>query len=324
MSGDFFIAQVTDHIKLHSFAKINLRLHILGKRSDGYHEIETVLQTVSLHDDLVFSRRNDDSIVLSCDAPDIPTDETNLIVKAATALREHSGTKSGVDIQLMKRIPAKGGLGGASSNAAVSLLGLNEVWNLSLSLDDLKSIGGGLGADVPFFFYGGTAVATGVGKDISTVHDTEKKHLLVVTPTVGVSTAMAYASLNAPSLTTLGSVSILSSSFAGLISSDSNKWALKNDFEGVIFEIEPEIKRAKEALFEAGAQGGLLAGSGSSVFGIFPNHEARERASRNLKCEQGWRVFSCDTISREEYFKGLISSGFPQLRSLNIQLDTGA
>ncbi len=312
-----FIAQVTDHIKLHSFAKINPRLHILGKRSDGYHEIETVLQTVSLHDDLVFSARFDERVRLSCDAADIPVDDTNLIVRAANTLRAESGKSLGVDIQLTKRIPAKGGLGGASANAAVALLGLNEVWDLGFSLSRLQSIGGELGADVPFFFHGGTALATGVGKDIYPAPDLEKKYLLIVTPGVGVSTANAYSALKAPSLTTSGSVSILSSSFGASVSSDSSQWALKNDFEGVIFEIEPEVKRVKDALFEAGAQGGLLAGSGSSVFGIFPNHEAREQASKSLKCEQGWRVFSCDTISREEYFKGLISSGFPQLRSLN-------
>ena len=315
---------MTNSFKLHSFAKINPRLHVLGKRADGYHEIETVLQTVSLHDDIVFSKRTDGQVALSCDVAGIPTDESNLIVQAAAVLREKSGKSLGVDIQLIKRIPAKGGLGGASSNAAIALLGLNEIWELGFSPEELKAIGSRLGSDVPFFFHGGTACATGVGKDISPVSDAEKRFLLLVTPGVGISTAAAYEALKSPSLTTLGSVSILSSSFAGLVSSDSSQWALKNDFEGVIFEIEPEVKRAKMALFEAGAQGGLLAGSGSSVFGIFPNEDAREKASKNLKCEQGWRVFSCETISRKEYFKGLISSGFPQLRSLNFQFDTGA
>jgi 4-diphosphocytidyl-2-C-methyl-D-erythritol kinase len=300
-------------LHLKSFGKINWTLRILGRRSDGYHEIETILQTVSLHDDLTFECREDGQIILHADSPDIPRDDTNLIIQAANALRDFATIRSGVDVHLQKRIPAQGGLGGASSNAAVTLLTLNQLWQTNLNLSELESIGRHLGSDVSFFFTGGTARATGTGSTISPLEDADKRYLLIVTPNARVSTPAAYAALKFASLTTTGSTTILSSSFAEPILSDSHQWALNNDFEGVIFEIEPEIKQVKTALLEAGAQGGLLAGSGSSVFGIFESKETRERALADLKLEEGWQVFSCETISRAEYLESLRSSGVPAI-----------
>jgi 4-diphosphocytidyl-2-C-methyl-D-erythritol kinase len=311
-------------INLPSFAKINLSLRVLGRRPDGYHEIDTVLQTVSVHDDLIFRSRTDDLVVLKCDAPEIPTDNTNLIMRAALALRESGKDLPGVDITLIKRIPAKGGLGGGSSNAAVTLLALKHLWQIDLDKKKFLSIASSLGSDVPFFLVGGLAHGVGTGKEVFPLQDSEKKWLIIITPKASVSTRFAYEALKSPSLTTSGSISILSSSFAAPFSEDSDQWALQNDFEKVIFEIEPEIERAKLALLETGAKGGLLTGSGSSVFGIFPSEDSRERARANLKCEDGWRTFACNTISREEYFKSLSLFGFPLLSSLNFQTDTGA
>ncbi len=271
----------------------------------------TVLQTVSLHDDLTFDLRDDGKIVLTCDDPDIPTDDTNLIVKAAVALRKRLGSLLGAEITLTKRIPAQSGLGGASSNAAVTLPALNALWGGDLAPDHLRLMGRGLGADVPFFLSGGRCVAIGTGTTVKAVHDPPKQHLIIVTPNAKVSTANAYASLNAGSLTTSESASILSSSLAELLSADSRQWPLRNDFERVIFEIEPEIERAKIALLEAGARGALLAGSGSSVFGVFDDEAARDRALNNLRSEAGWRVFSCHTLARDDYFRAMNSSGFP-------------
>ena len=301
----------TTAISLPSFAKINWSLRILGKRSDGYHEVLTFLQTVSLADELTFALRDDNRIILRCDDPALPTDETNLIIKAARALAKRLQPSFGADIKLTKRIPAQGGLGGASSNAAVTLLALNALWRGELELDYLSLLGRDLGADVPFFFIGGRSLAIGTGTTVKAVHDQPKQHLVIVTPNAKVSTADAYASLNARSLTTSEATSILSSSLADVLSADSRQWRLCNDFERVIFEIEPEIERAKMALLGAGARGALLAGSGSSVFGVFADEAARDRASDNLTSEAGWRVFSCDTISRDEYFGAMNSLGFP-------------
>ena len=256
-----------------------------------------MLQTVSLCDELTFALRDDGEISLTCNDPSLPVDETNLIVRAARAL----SSDLGADIKLVKKIPAKGGLGGGSSNAAITLLALNTMWRLGLGERDLRQIGSGLGADVPFFFLGGTAVASGTGTEVVSVEDVSQTYLIIVTPNASVSTAIAYTSLKAPSLTTFDSVSILSSSFTEPFSGDYSQWPLHNDFEGVIFDLEPEIKRAKEALLNAGARGALLAGSGSSVFGIFNDKAARDQALGNLRCEAGWRVFPCNTLSRSEY-----------------------
>jgi 4-diphosphocytidyl-2-C-methyl-D-erythritol kinase len=302
---------VNTSLKLPSFAKINWFLRILGKRPDAYHEVLTLLQTISLADELTFTPRDDGKIVLSCDDPRIPTDDTNLIIKAAFALQERLERASGVEINLSKRIPSMGGLGGASSNAAVTLLVLNVLWNAELKLENLMQIGSSLGSDVPFFLIAGRCLGTGSGTNVSALHDGPKQHLIVVTPNTGVSTASAYASLNAGSLTTSETASILSSSLAELLSADSRNLPLRNDFERVIFEIEPEIERVKVALLEAGARGALLAGSGSSVFGVFEDEAARDRAVDNLRCEAGWKIFSCETLSRNEYFRAMNSSGFP-------------
>ena len=295
----------TTSLSYPSFAKINWYLQILGKRADGYHEVLTVLQTVSLHDDLIFELRDDGKIVLSCDDPEIPLDESNLIVKAALALQAHLDCSLGAEIKLTKRIPTKAGLGGASSNAAVTLMALNVLWDGRTTARNLIRISSDLGADVRFFLEGGRGVGTGTGADVSWIVDDAREPLIVITPNAQVSTANAYASLNAPSLTTSESDPILSSSLAEQFSADSRQWPLRNDFERVIFEIEPEIGRAKIALLEAGARGALLAGSGSSVFGIFDNEVARDRALNNLRREAGWRVFSCDTVTRGDYFTAM-------------------
>lgn len=277
-------------------------------RPDGYHEVVTVLQSISLSDELHFELSQEPEILLTCDDPAIPVDDSNLVVKAARALQED---RLGVRIHLNKRIPAKGGLGGASSNAAVTLLALNHLWNRGLGTKDLFRIADGLGADVPFFLMGGCAAGRGIGTDLTQRPDASRQQLIVITPNAAVSTADAYAALRRGSLTTSDSASILSSSFAGPVSGDSGQWSLHNDFEVVIFEMEPEIERAKVALLDAGARGALLAGSGSSVFGIFDDEAARDRALSALRCEAGWRVFPCHTLSRAEYFQALGPSGFP-------------
>ena len=290
---------------LPAFAKINWSLRILGRRPDGYHELRTVFQTVTLHDRLTFSSRTDKRLHLSSDAPDIPLDESNLIHRAAVSLRLRYGVDSGASIHLEKRIPAQGGLGGGSSDAAATLLGLAHLWRIETSKRELTEIGANLGADVPFFFTGGTALGTGLGTEVSELAEAEASHLLIVTPQARVSTAEAYKALSQPALTKARSDIILSISCAEAQFPAPLHEVLYNDFERVIFRLEPETERAKRALLGAGARGALLAGSGSSVFGIFDNGAALTRAAATLKQERGWRIFSCATLSRERYLKAL-------------------
>lgn len=295
-------------IRLPSFAKINWSLRILGKRSDGYHEVTTTLQTISLHDDLLFEFSPDQDIALSCDNPQIPAGSENLIVRAAEALRDRCQVTKGARIHLHKSIPTQGGLGGGSSNAAVTLLALQRLWNVAVSVEELVTIAATLGVDVPFFLVGGHALATGRGTAITKLPDEEKTQLIVVHPRAGVATADAYKAMNSPALTSNNPIPILSSSLEEANSRPSKLSSpreLNNDFELVIFDMEPEIERAKKSLLAAGAQSALLAGSGSSVFGIFADREAQQRALDEIKVESGWRVFACVTVSRIEYARAL-------------------
>jgi 4-diphosphocytidyl-2-C-methyl-D-erythritol kinase len=284
---------------LPSFAKINWFLRILGKRDDGFHELCTVFQTVSLHDLLIFTES--DELILTCDSENIPTDDRNLIVSAAKLLSQKYDIKKGAKIHLEKRIPAPGGLGGGSSNAAVALIGLSKLWGLKTDFDELSEIGKQLGSDVPFFFHGGTAFGTGRGTEIFPLKDLEEKFILIVTPAVAVSTAAAFARINAAHLTNNDSKSILQICRSEAQTLDLRQSELVNDFEKTVFENEFEIKRVKEKLLDYGSVRALMSGSGASVFGVFDAEEKLKIASDELKSEKSWRVFSVRTISRREY-----------------------
>ncbi|HEY0006021.1 MAG TPA: 4-(cytidine 5'-diphospho)-2-C-methyl-D-erythritol kinase [Pyrinomonadaceae bacterium] len=292
-------------LKLPSFAKINWVLRVLGRRSDGLHELRTIFQTVTLQDQLKFSSRDDGLIKLACQAQGIPLDESNLIHRAANALRQRYAVKQGAFIHLEKHIPAQGGLGGGSSNAAIALLGLAYLWDIKTSKRELTEICAGLGADVPFFLTGGTALGKGLGTEVWPLAEVTRDSLLIVTPNAAVSTAEAYKALNAPALTKADSDIILSISCAEAQIVDSLPSGLHNDFERVVLRSNREIERAREALLDAGAAGALLSGSGSSVFGIFDKREEQERAAGLLKAETGWLVFPCRTLSRAEYWRAL-------------------
>jgi 4-diphosphocytidyl-2-C-methyl-D-erythritol kinase len=294
-------------LQLPSFAKINWTLYVLGRRPDNYHELSTIFQTVTLHDSLRLTLRTDERIEIECDTPGIPLDESNLVYAAALALRARYDARQGVRIVLEKRIPAGGGLGGGSSNAAVTMLGLAYLWQIETTAAELAELGAGLGADVPFFFTGGTARGSGLGTEVSPLPDIEETPLLIVTPGVKVLTAEAYKALSAPALTKDTGDIMLSISRADAQFPDLLPYHLHNDFERVVLRLEPEIERAKRALSQAGARATLLAGSGASVFGIFDNIEAHERAARQLRAreQQGWRVFSCRTLGRAAYFEAL-------------------
>ncbi|MGI8787551.1 MAG: 4-(cytidine 5'-diphospho)-2-C-methyl-D-erythritol kinase [Pyrinomonadaceae bacterium] len=285
--------------KLPSFAKINLLLRVLGKRTDGYHELCTVFQTVSLCDYLTFAEGK--KITLTCDDCKIPLDDKNLIIRAAKILRENYGVKSGAKIHLEKRIPSPGGLGGGSSNAAVALIGLLKLWKLKIELEDLCELGATLGADVPFFFFGGTALGSGRGTEIFQLKDYAAEHLLIVTPNVAVSTEKAFKGLNAPDLTNKFSKSILQICRYEANSLYLRQSQLTNDFERTVFEIEPETARTKDKLFALGAKRALMSGSGASIAAVFASGDKKQSALDALQSETNWRVFSVETISRLDY-----------------------
>ncbi|HST52045.1 MAG TPA: 4-(cytidine 5'-diphospho)-2-C-methyl-D-erythritol kinase [Pyrinomonadaceae bacterium] len=292
-------------IKLPAFAKINLGLRVLGRRADSYHEIETVFQTITLHDTLTFEARADERLELVCSDPEIPSDESNLVVRAAEALRGRFGVGCGARIELEKVIPAGGGLGGGSSDAAIALVALARLWKIETTKDELSEIGARLGADVPFFLTGGTALGRGTGAVISPLEDAEKMHLVVVTPGDRVSTAEAYKALNSPALTKDTAVANLSVSRTEAEFYDSLREVTTNDFEAVVVRLHAEIANAREALKRTGARRVMLSGSGSSLFGVFDSKGEAERARDVLSVERAWRVFACATLSRAEYIRRL-------------------
>jgi 4-diphosphocytidyl-2-C-methyl-D-erythritol kinase len=295
-----------ERLTLPAFAKINLGLRVRGRRPDGYHEIETVFQTVTLQDKLTFeTSRDGDRLELVCTDPEIPTGESNLVMRAALALRSRCKVARGARITLEKRIPAGGGLGGGSSDAAVTLVALAHLWGIETSKAELAEIGASLGADVPFFLTGGTALGTGTGAEITPLEDAPEMHLVVVTPGVRVSTAEAYKALGAPALTKDEGVVNLSVSRAGAEFSGSLREVTANDFEAVVARLEPETGRAREALLGAGARRAMLSGSGSSVFGVFDSKGEAGRAREMLRADGGWRVFACATLKRAEYLRAL-------------------
>ncbi|HEY0459083.1 MAG TPA: 4-(cytidine 5'-diphospho)-2-C-methyl-D-erythritol kinase [Pyrinomonadaceae bacterium] len=284
---------------LPSFAKINWLLRILGKREDGFHELCTIFQTVSLFDEITFEPG--ESVTLNCADEMIPSDESNLIVQAALLLQKEFDVKAGAKIHLEKRIPAPGGLGGGSSNAAIALVGLATLWDLEIGFEKLVEIGARLGSDVPFFLYGGTALGTGRGEEIFPLQDLDEKLLLIATPPVNVSTADAFARTGAPRLTNETSKSILKICQNEAARFNPRQRELSNDFEESIFGTDPEIARVKERLLSLGAKQAILSGSGASVFALFDKEETRQAAQKALEEETNWRKFAVATVSREEY-----------------------
>jgi 4-diphosphocytidyl-2-C-methyl-D-erythritol kinase len=296
-------------LTLPAFAKVNLSLRVLGRRPDSYHEIDTILQTISLHDTLAISATNDPEIVLSCDDRSLPVAADNLVYRAAKALQVRFAPGKGARIRLLKRIPVQAGLGGGSSDAAVTLLALAYLWQTEAKPHELLEIASSLGADVPFFFFGGTARGTGAGNELTQLDDASDRFLLAIKPNASVPTSDAYRSLKSRSLTTAEAKTILSSSTQSKISDSLDSKVLQNDFEPVVFRLEPEIEAAKVALIGAGATAALLAGSGSVVFGIFDSEDEQARAIQVIELKAGWRVFPCKTVGRSAYRSAMGAAG---------------
>jgi len=294
---------------LPSYAKINLSLRVLGKRDDGFHELCTVFQTVSLHDDISFARQTlsqaAPEVVLTCSDETIPTDGGNLIIRAADAVRKRYQINQGAEIHLEKRIPSPGGLGGGSSNAAVALIGLAKLWDIPVTTDELGMIAADLGSDVSFFLHGGTASGTGRGERIESVDDFPAKFLAIVTPDIDIRTRPVFEALNSPNLTMPTPESILNVCRFDVNSVDFLHSAMKNDLESVVFTAFPEIERVKQTLLELGAVHAGMSGSGASVFAIFDKEETRQTTLKALEIEPSWRKFAVAAISRSEYREAL-------------------
>lgn len=288
-------------LTLPSFAKINWTLEILGKRPDGYHEVRTLLQTVSVADELTFEMAGQ-GITVHCDHPEVPCDETNLAYRAAKLLGDFTGAGKGVHIRIAKRLPVAAGLGGGSGNAAVTLLALQKLWDVRVEPRDLFALAAKLGADVPFFLIGGTCLGVGRGDEVYPLADVNEEFLLLAAPGIAVSTRDAYADLP-PELTKPEAVIKMPLSFEAAYAAIAWPGApipLINDLENTVFARHPALIEVKRRLKQVGARGVLMSGSGSTVFAIFDSAEARARAQDGLS-ETGWRSLKARTLGRTEY-----------------------
>jgi 4-diphosphocytidyl-2-C-methyl-D-erythritol kinase len=265
-------------------AKVNLLLAVREKLPDGYHRIETIFQAISLWDEIRLRPARE--IALTCDDPRLPASQDNLCYRAARLLHECAGAgrRLGARIDLHKGIPAQAGLGGGSSDAAATLIGLSRMWRLGLRRAQLAEIAAQLGADVPFFLWGGTAFGEGRGEVLTRLGSAPVLHLAVAWREPGVSTAWAYSRWrrgeSRPSRPMLGALA------AG--SAEAVAAALRNDLEVVVLPDRPDIAELKQALLDGGALAALMAGSGSAVFGVFPNHIRAQETALALSKKGMW------------------------------------
>lgn len=272
-------------ISIKAFAKVNLGLRVLEKRKDGYHNIETVMQTISLFDQLDISPASED-ILLTTDNPDLPLDESNLCYKAAKILFQASGRKQGVTIHIKKDIPIGGGLGGGSSDAASVLIGLNLLFSLNLSKQEMRKMALSIGSDVPFFIDGGTAFISGRGENVEPINPEPFFNYLIVFPNFGIDTKYAYDKINF--LTKRENYIKISDYNFDAGDLRNIKMLLENDFEEVMLREYTELKRVKQFLVQNGAISVSLSGSGSSVYGIFDALEKMDNIITHLTSEGYW------------------------------------
>ena len=270
--------------------KINLLLNILGKRQDGFHELETVIQPVSLFDRLTFKCAGR-TIQLFSDNPKLPCDQSNLIVRAADSFRSAAGIADGLQIHLQKNIPMEAGLGGGSSNAAVTLLAMNELFGFVLPTGTLDRIAASLGSDVPFFLQTGPALATGRGEQIESLepfHRIDELSLLMIHPGFGISTGWSYRALSGFPNGLKGRPG-RARELIESIRTDGGDWGseLYNSLELPAFRKYPALELYVRFLKEHGAQASLMSGSGSTVYAYFDTQIQAERVLDQFKCEFG-------------------------------------
>lgn len=284
-------------LTLPAFAKINLGLKIVGRRPDGYHELATVYQTITLHDRLCMEKMRKAVVEVRVLGGGAPEGRRNLVYQALRALREQLGVRDGVYVELEKSIPASSGLGGGSSDAAVALLGCLQLLGRRSPAKKLSELAAGQGADLPFFLLGGRALGRGRGDEISALPDLAPRFCVVVAPGFGIPTRDAYRWVSLR-LTKRAGASIMAR-FCRRARSSEWPTALENDFEEVVFPRFPQLGRIKRKLQELGAEWASMSGSGSAMYGLFRTLRKAETAAAAVAREGA--VFVVQTLGRRNY-----------------------
>lgn len=270
-----------EQLTINACAKINLGLDVVQRLPNGYHQVKMVMQTIDLRDELTLEKIQD-GIELTTDAKNLPTDESNLIYKAAKLMRETLSLRQGVRIHLKKNIPMAAGMGGGSADAAAALKGMNRLFHLDIPDRELMELGASLGADVPFCILGGTALAEGIGEKLTPLAPVPPCHVLVAKPDISVSTKYVYEHLNCPGLARHPDIdgmtdAIRRGSLRGILE------RMENVLESVTIPAYPVIASLKEEMRRLGAGGSLMSGSGPTVFGIFTEEAAAREAFLRLR-----------------------------------------
>lgn len=269
-------------IKIKARAKINLTLDVLGRRENGYHDVEMIMQQINLYDSVTIGIIEGTDIVLSCSDAFLPVDDKNIAYKAAALMKETFGIVHGFEIHIEKNIPIAAGLAGGSTNAAAVIMGIDALCHLNLDLETMQGIGFKLGADVPFCFLKGCAIARGLGEMLTPIRGFEHAWMVLVKPSFGVSTKDIYTGLNLAAIkvhpNTVAMIKALETqSRHGILS------GLCNVLETVTLDLYPKVTEVKALLSSYGADGVLMSGSGPTVFGVFGSYERAKTAHKKMK-----------------------------------------
>ncbi len=289
----------TDEVVVAAPAKVNLVLRVLDRRPDGYHNVWSLMQTVGLEDELrVRLNHGSGQVTLHCDDRDLPTDARNLVYRAITRVCEAAGRQTGVHVDLSKRVPIGGGLGGGSSDAAAAILALNHLLDLKWTVAEMSRIGAGLGSDVPFFFNAPTAIVRGRGEDTMPIRLSGHRWIVLVNPGFPIQTHWAYEKLSQ----IRSRVPPLSQDLLALTRQADLTWEnvvplMENDFEEALKPSHPALGEIKQTLLNSGAEAALLSGSGATVFGIFQEDRMAAQASDALRRQTDYRVYLAPTAA---------------------------
>lgn len=272
-----------NQLELKALAKINLGLDVLGKRENGYHDVRMIMQSIYLYDTIRIEKaKEDEGISLCSNLSYLPSDGSNIAYKAAQLLKDEFAIKEGVRITLEKHIPVAAGLAGGSSNAAAVLFGMNRMFRLGLSQQDLMDRGVKLGADVPYCIMRGTVLAEGIGEELTRLPAMPKCTVLIAKPSVSVSTKMIYEALDAKEIPVHPDIDgIIKGLERGSLKMIAQ--SMGNVLEDVTIPMHPEIERIKQEMLAAGAIGAMMSGSGPTVFGLFENRAAARNAQKNIR-----------------------------------------
>lgn len=274
-----------DKLELKALGKINLGLDVLGRRDNGYHDVRMVMQTLYLYDNVTLEKKEEPGVELETNLSFLPTDDKNIAWKAADMLIQEFGIKEGVRIKLDKHIPVAAGMAGGSTNAAAVLFGMNQMFKLGLSQQDLMDRGVKLGADVPYCIMRGTVLAEGIGEKLTKLPPMPKCYILIAKPPISVSTKVVYDKLDSKEIIEHPDIDAL---IEGLEEQNLKKItaSMGNVLEAVTIDDYPVIDEIKQCMLEAGALGAMMSGSGPTVFGIFDNKQVAKDAYDKVK-EQG-------------------------------------